>query len=175
MKHKIRFTYDDAQRAADEWNFNCGPGALCAVLNYTPNELRPHLLDFEKKGYINPSLMFAILKALGVRHRQTFRNDQPGSMPHVEFGLVRVQWGGPWTKPGVPMSARYRQTHWVAIADKEVFDINAVAFGGWLYAQEWQGQLVPWLIKECCPRGDGTWWPTHVIEIESTSQPTELQ
>lgn len=163
----VPFTIDDAEAASDEWNFNCGPAALCAVLNRTPAELRPHLLDFEQKGYTNPSLMFSILKKLGVQHRQTYRGDNltPDPMPHVEYGLVRVQWGGPWTRLGVPMAARYRQTHWIAMAGAEVFDVNAMCVGGWLPYAEWADQLVPWLIRECVPKGDGTWWQTHVIEV----------
>ncbi len=176
MPRDVRFTVDDAQRASDDWGFNCGPAALCAVLNRTPAQIRPHLLDFEQKGYTNPSLMFSVLKRLGVQHRQTYRDDVPVSLLSVAasrvlvFALVRIQWGGPWTRPGVPMAARYRQTHWIACAgeDNLVFDVNAMCVGGWLPYAEWAEQLVPWLIRECVPRADGTWWPTHVIEV---SQP----
>lgn len=163
----IRFTLDDAQRASDEWRFNCGPGALCAVLGMTPDELRPHMLDFEAKGYTNPTLMTGVLDRLGVRYRQTYRRDEPYGMPRLNRGLMRVQWAGPWTKPGVPMRARYRQTHWVAMRNdgREVFDVNAVCVGGWLSFEEWSLQLVPWLIRECCPKGSGEWWPTHALEI----------
>src|SRR5687768_1685881 len=110
----LRITDADTE-AAREWGFNCGPGALCAVLDKTPDELRPHLLDFEQRGYTNPTLMVGILRGLGVAHHRVWRCDLPVPDPvYPKFGLVRVQWAGPWTKPGVPMAVRYRKTHWIA-------------------------------------------------------------
>lgn len=166
MIRPLRFTLDDAENAG--WCFNCGPGALCAVLNMTPAELRPLMGDFESKGYTNPTLMFDVLGRAGAKFRQTYRKDEPYGMPIVDHGLIRIQWGGPWTKPGVPMRARYRQTHWVAARNKsaEIFDINAMCAGGWLKESEWALQLVPWLCKEVVPKWDGTFWPTHAIEVE---------
>ena len=168
----VRFTEDDANKAADEWNFNCGPAALCAVLDMTPAEMRPHLIDFEQKGYTNPSLMFGILKALNIEHRCSYRSDvaeiaQLNAWP--KFGLVRIQWGGPWTRPGVPMRVRYRKTHWVACCGdnttREIFDVNVMCVGGWMSFAEWSTKLIPWLIKECVPDGNGEWWPTHGIKV----------
>lgn len=172
MRTPLRFTEDEANRAADEWNFNCGPAALCAVLNLTPAELRPHLIDFEQRGYTNPSLMFAVLHNLKIDFSKSYRSDFPAIPqlnPYPRFGLVRIQWGGPWTNPGVPMRVRYRNTHWVATRgqsyDREVFDVNAIGDGGWLPFRAWSDNLVPRLIKECVSKADGTWWPTHGISI----------
>lgn len=176
MSHpKVRFTLDDAQRAADAWKFNCGPGALCGALSMTPDEIRPHLLDFERKGYTNPTLMASILRGLNVPFRRVYEchHRVSGREPdYPQFGLVRVQWGGPWTKDGVPMAARYRHTHWIAMRhlpslcpQRVVFDINAICAGGWLPWDEWRCELVPWLLGECEPKWDGTWWPTHCWEL----------
>lgn len=184
---EVRFTVDDAQKASDEWGFNCGPGALCAVLGMTPDEIRPHLGDFESKRYTNPTLMASILRNLGVRFyryyeaRSNFTPDVPdnsgrcwGTNPiYPTFGLVRVQWGGPWTKPDVPVQVRYRHTHWIAVRKvdtddetrREAFDVNAICEGGWLPWSEWADQLVPWLLKQAEPKGDGRWWMTHGWEI----------
>lgn len=164
----VRFSRDDAQVAADLWGFNCGPGALCAVLGMTPAEVRPLMVDFEAKRYTNPTLMRDVLNRARAHYRQVYRSDDPsGRMPKIAYGLMRVQWGGPWTRPGVPMAARYRHTHWVALRNwsGDVFDINAICAGGWLRAGEWESQLVPWLCNECVPKWDGTWWPTHAIEV----------
>jgi len=163
----VRFTLDEAQKAGDEWGFNCGPGALCAILGMTPAEIRPHLGDFERKGYTNPTLMADTLARCGAGYEQVYRGDTPSVLPNLKHGLMRVQWGGPWTKPGVPMRVRYRHTHWVGVRanTSEIFDINAMCVGGWVPVAEWATQLTPWLIKECCPTGDGTFWPTHGVEV----------
>lgn len=182
---------ENAQEASDEWGFNCGPGALCAVLGMTPDSIRPHLLDFEIKGYTNPTLMANILHGLHVRFRRKYEcavqvDGRPLKGDWPRFGLVRIQWGGPWTKEGVPMRARYRQTHWVASRavdatawrsdarpmpqpiwpGHEIFDVNALCVGGWLPYDEWAGELVPWLLKQAVPKASGEWWPTHCWEIE---------
>lgn len=163
---RLRFTRDDAQRAWETWRFNCGPASLCAVLDMTPDEIRPHLLDFERKGFTNPTLMASILHKLRVQFRQVYRADgPPEDYPEPPLGLMRVQWVGPWCQPGVPFAARYRQTHWVGVAGGEVFDVNAMCAGGWLTFREWSKELVPWLIREAVPRGNGEWWPTHILEV----------
>jgi hypothetical protein len=181
VSHQTPFTLDDAQRAGDEWQFNCGPAALCAVLGMTPDAIRPMMGDFEGKGYTNPTLMLDILARCNASFRVMYRGDVPNGLPKIEHGLMRVQWTGPWTKPGVPMRARYRQTHWVAVrgASREIFDVNAMCVGGWLPRDEWALQLVPWLIRECCPKGDGGWWPTHALEVvpnvRAKAEPTAPQ
>lgn len=162
----MKFTIDECQRAEDAWGFNCGPAALCAVLRKSPDGVRPLLGDFEAKRYTNPTLMYAALKLAGVTARTTYRGDVPAAFPDVTHGLVRVQWGGTWINPGVPMGARYRRTHWVAMrTGREVFDVNAMCVGGWLEFAEWETQLMPWLANQAVPGWDGRIWPTHVIEV----------
>ncbi len=169
----IRFDIDETQWAADDWGFNCGPAALCAVLGRTPAEIRPHLGDFEQKGYTNPRLMAAILRGLRIPFRRVY--ECPGSHEAVDavypaFGLVRIQWGGPWTKSGVPVRVRYRHTHWIAMHNPAngrsmVFDVNAMCVRGWIDRGTWAQDLVPWLLGQCVPQADGRWWPTHCWEI----------
>lgn len=160
-----KFGAVEAQNASDSWGFNCGPGAVCGLLGMTPDELRPYLGDFERKRYTNPRLMRDVLRNLGRSVRQTYRSDAPGTVTAAESALVRVQWAGPWTKPEVPMIARQRWSHWVAVAGSSVFDVNAISIGGWITRKIWEERLVPWLISNCCPKGDGQWWPTHVWEV----------
>lgn len=171
---ELKFTVDDAQAAYDEWRFNCGPGALCAMLDLTPSELRPHCTEFEKKGYSSPKIMYSMLRSLRVEWETVFYSprDPQKEIVWPRRGLVRVQWGGPWTKPGVPMKARYRQTHWIGcisegrpIKQPYIFDINTVSVGGWVTLSEWDRRVVPWLLEECVPRADGEWWPTHCLEL----------
>lgn len=162
---KVRFTLGEARAAWDEWLFNCGPAALFAILGKTPEEVRPHLLDFEQKGYTNPTLMFRILDGLGINYR---RIDVHREEYWPRWGLSRIQWEGPWTQPGVPIKARYRQTHWVGscyCGSWMIFDVNAMNVGGWINDEAWKTIMVPWILKECVPRASGGWHVTHKIEI----------
>jgi len=166
----LRFTYADGERAYCRWGANCGPAALAAITGKTLDEVRPFLGDFESKRYTNPTLMFESLKRLGVRHATTYRGDVPGvkasGMPG--FGLARIQWGGGWTKPGVPMRARYRQTHWIATVmgnnSRGVFDVNCLNSGGWVSFDDWERVIVPHLTSDI-PRADGSWWVTHGVAV----------
>lgn len=159
------FDLFDAERAADEWRFNCGPSSICVLSGMTPEQIRPKMLDFERKGYTNPTLMFDVLRGLGA----SWRKHSAGWPAEDGRYLVRVQWGGPWCDDGVPVAARYRHTHWIAhwIHGKGcfIFDVNAMCVGGWLTYQEWHNNLAPWLIKQCEPKGNGKFWPTHCLEV----------
>ena len=161
-----RFTAEDADRAYDEWGVNCGPGAIAAICGMTLDELRPHMGDFERKHYTNPTLMWQVLDSIGARWRLV---KPPRTWP--EYGLARVQWEGPWTAPGVPARAAYRHTHWVGAARDPVkgvgiFDINAIGNGsGWCALEDWTGTLVPWILDECVPHASGGWHLTHVVEV----------
>ncbi len=165
---RLPFTEMESDAAAATWRFNCGPAALCALLGVRTEQLRPHLGDFERKGYTNPTLMLATLRTLGVRVRVAGNaGAAPPGPQWPRIGLARIQWGGPWCAPGVPIQARYRQTHWVASLNgghdgHRVFDVNACA---WRAFENWSTVLAPWLIQEAVPRGDGTWWLTHAVEV----------
>jgi hypothetical protein len=166
MKPVAPYTLADAERAR-AWGCNCGPSAIAAITGKTLEQVRPYLLDFERKGYTNPTLMYAILNGMGVRYRLVH--------PPVSFatwGLVRVQWEGPWTAPGVPVQARYRHTHWIGSCLDDgkywIFDCNAICVGGWIPQAEWTDQLVPWLLRECQPKADGRWHITHRLEVDRT-------
>lgn len=177
---RVKFDIDSAQAASDQWGFNCGPGALCAVTGRTPEELRPFLGDFETKGYMSPSMMATYLRDEGISFRRVFESaanctrDTLQTPIYPKFGLVRIQWDGQWCNTGVPIVARYRKTHWIAYASEEytssramVFDINAIRVCGWIMFEEWSQSLAPWLISQCVKGGSGKWWPTHCWEITS--------
>lgn len=160
-----RFTLDDGDRAYHEWGANCGPGALAAIMGMTLDEVRPHMGDFETKHYTNPSLMNAALRSVGRPWRKI-----GGEWP--AYGLVRIQWEGPWTLPGVPFKARYRYTHWVG-AEKTatkgigIFDINAMNNGsGWCALADWASIVAPFLATHHDPRATGGWHITHAIEVD---------
>jgi hypothetical protein len=192
MRLPVRISVEEAERAGDVWGCNCGPGALAAIMGLTLDEVRPHMGDFERKGYTNPTLMFDALKSVGAKWKTTqiqhhSEISQPtsllGLMKFPRYGLARIQWEGPWTRPGVPIVARYRQTHWVASqygADGSlgIFDINCVGNGsGWTTFEAWRDIAVPWILEERVPRADGKWHITHSIEIETAtiSAPTAAE
>lgn len=165
----VRFTMEDAERASDAWGANCGPGAIAAIVGLSLDELRPHMGDFEQRRFTNPTLMWQTLGRLGAKWRL---NRPAGIWP--AWGLARIQWEGPWMKPGVPIGARYQRTHWVGSCSRDngaevlVFDINAIGAGGWISVSEWAGRLVPWLVANSpnLKRADGRWHITHSIEID---------
>lgn len=168
-----RFTAQDADRAYDAWNCNCGPGAIAAVLGMTLDEVRPHIeaCGFAGKHYTNPTMMLDVLERIGARfHSRGLAYNVPKlEFPH--YGLARIQWEGPWTAPGVPMRARYRYTHWVGACRRTadnigIFDINAIANGsGWVPLADWSAIVVPHLTA-MYPRADGNWHITHAIEVK---------
>jgi hypothetical protein len=158
-----RFDLNDTQKAYEEWGFNCGPSALCAALGLTPSEIRPAMGDFESKHYTNPKLMRGVLKRMNVQYKDI--DDWPS------WGLVRIQWEGPWTQKGRPLAARQRHTHWVVSSQepgrqRHIYDFNAMSVGGWTTYEEWASFLVPWLLKQCEPKSSGKWHTTHRFEIE---------
>jgi hypothetical protein len=171
------FNAEAADRAAEEWGMNCGPGAIAAICGLTLDELRPRLGDFEAKGYTNPTLMREILQNLGVQFRISTHQYNPFSrgIDWPVFGLARIQWCGPWTGPNVPARVAYRHTHWVAALRVEgepepaIFDINAINSGGWIRLAAWRDTLVPWLLECCEPKASGKWFLTHSIEIDRES------
>lgn len=165
----LAFSLDEANRAYDAWGANCGPGALAAVTGHTLEAVRSHLIGFDEKRYTNPSMMLSALRSLGVSFGMTLRPPATSMAAWpARLGLVRIQWTGPWTKPGVPIAARYRHTHWVGAArrgadDVGVFDINCMNSGGWVPLDAWVSVMVPYLTRDA--RADGGWHQTHVIEI----------
>lgn len=184
---QLRFTYAEAEAAYDRFRFNCGPAALCAVLGLTIDQFcrLPASNDFAAKSYTNPTLMHELLRQAWLRgwyekgHER--RAGTKTDLPWPNYGLARVQWGGPWTEPGVPMPARYRQTHWVGayrehsnpgpMAGIHVFDVNALhhtrtvlGIPGWIRLEEWALYMVP-SILETYPRASGEWWLTNTIEV----------
>lgn len=168
MTTPVRFTLADAERAHDEWGANCGPGAIAAVAGMTLEELRPHMGDFESKRYTNPTLMWRVLRSLGIQWNCRGDERRPARV-WPEYGLARVQWEGPWMDPGVPVMARYRRTHWVGSrtngGEHQIFDINCMYVGGWVPLLEWSDKVVPWLLRECQPKADGRWHVTHSVEV----------
>lgn len=162
---KVKFSIDDAHAASDEWGANCGPGALAAILGSDLSQVRSLLEGFDAKRYTNPTMMFAALDKSG---RGWKRLSIGAQLP--TWGLLRIQWHGPWTAPTAPKRWAYRHTHWIGVSlengERYAFDINCICVGGWVPWQEWSDRVAPWLIRECVKRGDGQWSVTHAVEVQ---------
>ena len=46
-----------------------------------------------------------------------------------------------------------------------IFDVNCQNDTGWCRVADWEQLVVPEIIKEAVPRGDGNWHITHAVEI----------
>ncbi len=174
----LRFNEEEANAAADEWGFNCGPAAIAAICQIDLLELRPHLEDFETKRYTNPTMMAKILSNLRIDVQQFLRLNpelemqRQGKKPWPRYGLARVQWEGPWTRPAVPIRVRYRYTHWIGVDARDaenvgIWDVNCLNNGsGWAALADWNGIIVPHILKTLYPRADGNWHLTHTILLD---------
>ena len=162
------FSEQDAQAAYDEWGCNCGPSALAFALQISLKQVRPLLRGFEQKRYTNPTMMKVALETV---NRQ-FSNVRPPVRGRMfdehhfrgRMSLIRIQWTGPWTAPGVNPRWAYRQTHWITTwTERDVallFDCN----GGIRGIVSWEGEIVP-MLTEQIDRADGCWFPTHIWRL----------
>lgn len=174
MTTEIKFTAADQDAANQAWGANCGPGALAAIAGLTLDEVRPALVGFDKKRYTNPAMMFGALDRLRIKYKPEVGIIYPvGPSGWPRYGLCRIQWEGPWTKPGVPPRVAYRYTHWVGAqhgySSVGIFDINAMGSGGWIGLNDWADELVPWLLNALYKKASGLWHITHSIEIAPPS------
>lgn len=165
----LKFSSEDLMTAFKTWNCNCGPAALAAALGCSLDRSLELIPDFRRCKYTSPTMMSEALNKSGhywkemTRARKTPRELCPAVLP--DAGLVRVQWTGPWTQPGVNPKWAYRLTHWFASfrmsADEWcVFDINS----GPVLWDEWR-DTIPALITAEIPRADGDWYLTHLWQV----------
>lgn len=170
------FTCEEANDANDRWGANCGPGALAAMLGVKLDDVRAHLPKFDDRHYTNPTMMQAALRSLGVSYHDVDDGDDRVAVEHghapflrfPDYGIMRIQWEGPWMNPGVPVAARYKYTHWIGViqGDQKVpgvwfFDIN----GGWFDPAKWAIEVVKPITSEI-KRATGIWHPTHRWELD---------
>lgn len=166
----LPFTIADLHRAMEEWGCNCGPSALAFAIRSDLETARRAIPDFDRKRYTSPSMMKTALVSLR-RFFTPVRNPTREAMfPPIVRSLVRIQFTGPWTQPGVNPKAAYCYTHWIATfrddhpargGTEYVFDVNC----GVVAMEGWCRDLVPLLIPR---RGDGGWVPTHIWRIPAT-------
>lgn len=163
---RVPYTIQEFLAAHDSWGCNCGPGALATMLSLKPDDVRAHIPRFDERRYTNPTMMAAALRSLKLPFTECkdWTDNYTSPRPLADYGLVRIQWEGPWTDHGVPIAARYRKTHWIGsmLWQKAnwIFDINR----GWLLRPQWETETVPALCAEI-KRATGKWHPTHRWEL----------
>lgn len=165
---KYPFTEQEMQTAAMDWGCNCGPSALAFVLQKPLDSARYAIRDFDKKRYTSPTMMKQALEELAVQFTPVVRSKVDRDHMFSQWpALVRLQWTGPWTQPGVNPKAAYWHTHWIATwldgsalepGAPLVFDCN----GGVRHVEDWEENIVPLLLPK---RGDKKWHPTHIWRI----------
>lgn len=143
----------DIDAAHEAWGANCGPAAIAALLSLSLADVRPHLGDFERRRYMNPTHVREALRSLGWSATNATADDR---WPHT--GLAFIQWEGPW--PNV--AAAYRHTHWVAVRGPWLYDANA---DEWAARWWWEGQVAPVLAKDI-RRCTGTWYVRTGFELD---------
>lgn len=162
----LKYDCNDLRKARDAWGANCGPGAIAAMAGCTLEDVRPLLMPkFARLKGTTEMMMREALIGLGVAY------DEGGST-FPDYGIVRVQWDGPWIGAEDPYE-RYRHSHWVGCHQSpkglQIFDFNALSVGGWLPFEEWRDQLVPWLLMVCeGPAATGKWWIIDCFHLRPT-------
>lgn len=170
MIPELFFDSKEANAAYEDWNCNCGPAALAAILGKTLDEVRPAVEaeGFAERHYTNPTMMEGAIRRLGGRIVK--RISTGGSQRRLDFpkhGLARIQWTGPWTQPGSNPKWAYGKTHWIATWLMEagvnqnwycIFDVN----GGLMNQADWERHIVPFILPQ---RADGGWFITHSWEV----------
>ncbi len=160
------FSEQELLEAYRAWGCNCGPAALAAMLSLKPNNVRGCLPGFDQKRYTNPTMMGEALKRLGVKMEPA-----GDAQKLTHYGICRIQWEGPWTRPEANPRWAYTRTHWIGAMvhplqpgwpgeSQWVYDVNA----GWQTINEWEHTAVPEIISEY-KGATGGWWPTHRWEL----------
>lgn len=154
---KLYFTDEDSERANEEWGANCGPHSIAAALGLSLDVARTLMPDFEGKGYTNPTMVRGALERAGIKYLLL-------KGLHSEDlceGINRVQWEGPWLKPGVPPGAAYWHTHLVASANGYVF-CTCMPERLWYPVRRWKHALELLCLRE---KYIG-WHITHHFQFE---------
>lgn len=179
--HNCKFTQEDMDRASAEWGANCGPASLAFACGLHIDAVRGVIPDFERKGYTSPTMMRAGLLAMGRDHtEQRIPKEHAARIRRLAdvlktpgSYLIRIQWEGPWTDPGMNPRWAYTYTHWIAATvdlirstREAVFDCN----GGLRSVASWESDVAP-VLSASYKRATGKWFVTHCWRLCSSQTP----
>lgn len=117
----------DINQAFRVLKLNCGPVSLAALLGTPVIEVNKFFPQFPERDYTTQADMEYALSALKIETTQA-----EGTLP--DTGVALIQMDGPWSKPGAPIRAQLRYTHWIASMNGFAFDLNV---GDWIEREEW--------------------------------------
>jgi hypothetical protein len=137
--------------ASDDEFFSCGPVAFAALGGIHRSQIDSFFPKCIKQSWTNRSEMEQALKKLGWRFEKVA--DQ-----WPRLGLCYVQWTGPWVG-GYP-AEEIKHTHWVAVIEDFVFDVN---WKGWLPRENWEEVVVEDILRSH-PFANG-WKPKTAYEF----------
>jgi hypothetical protein len=121
----------------------CGPVAFAAISGKTLPEAVKCFASFERSGWTTRTNMEKALHKAKLPFTRL-----PCVWPGA--GLCLIQFTGPWTKRQFAQAA-LKHTHWVAVFDQYVFDVN---WGGWLPQANWQDVVLSEILQSR-PDADG--------------------
>jgi hypothetical protein len=138
LRHSLALSHLESIAIAvqpEDEKFGCGPVAFGALVGISSEELIEFFPESEHRLWTNRRDMEKALRTFGLQFRRCKKH-------WPKFGLCFVHWSGPWTN-GYPVEM-LRRTHWVAVVEDYVFDVN---WGGWLPKQNWEEIIVEELLS----------------------------
>lgn len=129
------YTADESTAANKAWKATCGPHSIAAACGVNLDAVKHamDLADVNYRGWMSPTQVTRTLHALN--RKFDLRSGLKTMM--LCQGINRVQWEGPWLKPGVPARVAYFQTHLVAFSHGWVL-CTACETAKWIRAEEWR-------------------------------------
>ena len=128
-------------------NPNCGVQAFRALFPRAGAAADNEFNHANASGWMNRRNMEAALKKVGGNYRVL-----PRQLPRT--GLALIEWTGTWRSEGF-WGSDLKHTHWVAMAEGFVYDIN---WSGWLPRKIWEEVVLDDVIANL-PKATG--WRPH--------------
>jgi hypothetical protein len=126
---------------------NCGIQAFRALFPQMQSAISSLYDDASLNKGMNRRSMEAALKKIGTQYRVI-----PRKLPRT--GLALIEWTGTWQAEGY-WGSELKHTHWVALAEGFVYDIN---WSGWLPRRIWEEVVLDEMIASI-PKATG--WRPH--------------
>jgi len=119
-------TPTDVRLANKLFEANCGPACLAAILSVQVCDVMCLFEHFPTRPFTSRRKMEEILHSLNIPFSRT------QNLPR--FGLALIQFEGPWSQISGSEKWTSRYTHWVAVSNGTIYEVNAER---WLTQAEW--------------------------------------